>query len=537
MSARVPRRDAPTPEKHAGQGSVNAGPMKPGGAAGMAKKPPQLYKVGKWIFTPISIAELCGVLVLGIMGISFAISAYRDFQMKYNFDKALIFYASNQSGNASDRLARAMSARTIEEWPYPHLLQAKVNVNDGKLEEAQVVFEKLKEVKVGEHGWTNSHRASVFVGLGCIALRRYDETLDRQKSSPKLLEEARAAFKEAQSIDEKCLEAGIGLAHVELRAGWNPVEQKISADACDRAQRELKKVDAAGLTPTIDGLVDKYMAQGRIAYERQDYNGAEVEFRRAFQLQPSWKAPFANVAFMMARYFIVSGVSRLDEMTAKQMEYDEFVQRLETQYNSDTERYAIFKEAMFSFFNSMGYAYLKGFRLEHGTNCIDRAGAIDNTRPTVAINKADIYQFYSESTKFLEEEQLSYAAKARGEWLRAAEQCRATNQPRKRMLCLYNRALILYNKNPKDETYRANARQDLKDLAREFPQEPLVLRAQAAIERQFGEYQKANELLNEARAALEKSTLSEKEKEQYREEFDQFEQELRKGKIENDPPK
>ncbi len=540
MSSPPPKREQSPPQKPPSKAPPGSGPVKPGGAGGaggMAKKPPQHYKVGKWIFTPISIAELCGVLVLSIMGISFGVSAYRDFKLKYNFDKAIIFYSSNQSGNASDRLAGAMSARTAEEWPYPHLLQAKVNVNEGKLEEAQGEFEKLKSVKPGEHGWSKAHQASVYVGLGCIALRRYDDGLEKQKPVPKLLDDAKAAFKEAQSIDDKCLEAGIGLAHVALRAGWDPTKAMISKESCDLAQGELKKVDAANLTPTIDGLVDKYMAQGRIAYERQDYSGAELEFRRAFQLQPSWKAPFANVAFMMARYFTVSGVSRLDEMAAKQMEYDEFVQRLESLYNSDTERYAIFKEAMFSFFNSMGYAFCKGYRNDVGTTYLDRAGAIDNTRPTIAINKADIFYYYSESAKYNEQEQLQYANAARGEWLRAAEQCRGTQQPRKRMICLYNRAMILYNKNPADETYRSNAQQDLKDLAREFPGEPLILRGQAAIHRRKGEITEANQCLQETRAAIEKSSLTPEEKKAALEDCDKFEEDLRKGKIEDEPPK
>ncbi len=533
MSARVPKRDAPPPGKPPGAGPVKSGGA--GGADGLAKKPPQHYKVGKWIFTPLSIAEFCGVLVLGIMGVSFTVSAYRDFKLKYNFDKALVFYASNQAGNATDRLTGAISARTMEDWPYPYLLQAKVNVNEGKLEEAQAGFEKLATVKVGEKNWTRAHQASTKVGLGCIALRRYDDALEKQKPQPKLLDEAKAAFKEAQSIDEKCLEAGIGLAHVALRAGWDPALGAINQDACNLAQAELKKVDAAGLTPTIDGLVDKYMAQGRIAYERQDYSGAELEFRRAFQLQPGWKAPFANVAFMMSRYFSVSGVARLDEMAAKQQEFDEFVQRLESLYNSDTERYAVFKEAMFSFFNSMGYAFCKGFRHEVGFTYLDRAGAIDNVRPTIAINKADLFLFYADSNKYQEQEQLQHANNAREQWLRAAEQCRSTQQPRKRMLCLYNRAIILYNKNPKEMTYLENAWNDLKDLAREFPGEPLILRAQAALARRKGEISDAARLLAEARAAWEKMPESD-EKRVMKEDFDKFEEDLKKGKIDDEPP-
>lgn len=533
MSARVPKRDNPPPEKPVSKGA-GAGPVKPGGAggaAGMAKKPPQHYRVGKWIFTPLSIAELCGVVVLATMGISLGVSAYRDFKLKYNFEKALVYYASNQSGNATDRLTTAIAARGIEEWPYPHFLQAKVNVNEGKLEEATALYEKLKTVKPGDNLWTKAHQAACCVGLGCIALRRYDDSLEKQKPNPKLLAEATSAFKEAQAIDEKCLEAGIGLAHVALRQGWDPETQKISKEACDQAQRELTNVEKTSLTPTIDGLVDKYMAQGRIAYERQDYSGAELEFRRAYQLQPSWKGPFANVAFMMARYFIASGVSRLDEMSAMQQEYDEFVQRLEGLYNSDTERYAVFKEAMFSFFNAMGYAFCKGFRHEVGFNYLERAGAIDNVRPTAAINKADIYYFYSESTKFQEQEQLMHANAARGEWQRAADQCRATNQPLKRMLCLYNRAMILYNKNPKDETYIANCEEDLKNLAREFPANPIILRAQAAIQRRKGNFQDATILLHEAKAALDKSPGTEEEKKPIREELDKFEEELKSGKI------
>ncbi len=535
MSARVPKRDAPPPGKPPGAGPVKAAGA--GGADGLAKKPPQHYKVGKWIFTPLSIAEFCGVLVLGIMGISTAVSAYRDFRLKTNFDKALGFYASNQVGNASDKLITAMSARSVEDWPYPFLLQAKVNVNEGKLEEAQTGFEKLKGLKIGDKGWTKAHQASTMVGIGCIALRRYDDAIEKQKATPKMLDEARAAFKEAATIDDKCLEAGIGLAHVALRAGWDPLTKVINADACTQAAAELKKVDAAGLTPTIDGLVDKYMAQGRIAYERQDYTGAELEFRRAFQLQPGWKAPFANVAFMMARSFSGSGVSRLDEMAAKQMEYDEFVNRLDSLYNADTERYAVFKEAMFSFFNSLGYAYCRGFRLDSGFAYLDRAGAIDNVRPTIAINKAELFYFYSESTKYQEQEQLQHANNACEQWLRAAEQCRATQQPRKRLISLYNRAMILYNKNPKEETYVTKAAQDLKDLAREFPGEALILRAQAAIARRKGEITEANVLLQSAKEALKGAQMSPEERKAMEDDFAKFEQDLKSGKIEDEPPK
>ncbi len=532
MAAGVPKGDGASPPGKGGGGPPVKG-AGPGGAAILGKKkPPQHYKVGRWIFTPISIAELCGFLLLAILGIVFTLSAWKDFRLKINLDRALVFYASNQVGNANERLTAASSARGVEEWPYTMLLTAKMSVNEGKLDEAEQGYEQLKNVKVGENGWTKQHVASIFVGLGCIYLRRYDDSLEAGKPNAQLLEKAKSAFGDAQTNDDKCLEAGIGLAHVALRRGWDGTTTpgKINPDALEIASKELKKVDAAGLTPTIDGLVDKYMAQGRIAFEKEDYSGAELEFRRAFELQPSWKAPFANVAFMMARYFIASGTSRLDEMQAKQQEYDEFVNRLESLYNSDTERYKVFRLAMYSFYNSIGYTFAKGFRSDAGFNYMDRALSFENQKPTVYINKADVYYYYSRSNKFEEGTQINYANCAREQWLHAAEVCRSSNQPKKRFLCLMNKAIILYAMRPNDPTYQEMANFDLQAIAREFPDEPLLLRNQGMVFYTQGKITEAAKYWGDAAAAVLRSPGTDEEKAKFGQEMEKLKSDAAAGK-------
>ena len=497
-----------------------------------APRRPTVARIGRWVFTPLSLTEACAAAAMLVAAIGFGMSAWKDYLLKVNFDRALAFYASNQLGNAREALTSAMAGRGSDEWPYPLLLSAKIDVEEGNLDEGERAYEQLKTVKVAEDGWTRQHVASVFVGLGCVYLRRYDDSLESGKPNAQLLEKAKAAFGEAQTNDDKCLEAGIGLAHAALRRGWDgsTTPGKINPAAIEIASKELKKVDAAGLTPTIDGLVDKYMAQGRIAYEKEDYTGAELEFRRAFELQPSWKAPFANVAFMMARSFIASTTSRLDEMAAKQQEYDEFVQRLESLYDSDPQRYTVFRQAMYSVCNSIGYAFAKGYRLDAGFNYLDRALSFEGQKPTVYINKADIYYYYSRSNKFEESQQINYANCAREQWSRAAEVCRSSNQPRKRFLCLMNKAIILYAMRPTDPTYQEMANADLQAIAREFPNEPLLLRNQGMVFYEEGKITEAAKAWGDAVAAAQKSPMSDEEKAKFDEEMEKLKADAAAGK-------
>jgi Tfp pilus assembly protein PilF len=296
-------------------------------------------KVGKLEFTPVSLAELGSTVVFAILTIVLGISAYKDFRLWVNFHDAREYYGADMLDKARVSLEKAISARP--DYFYPREMLAKILASlptTTELKKARGYYRKILKM--------NKKRIPALIGMGVIAVRRYDETADS-----KFLDEGEEWFKRALSIRSKCVEARIGLGHVALRRGRVKEAESLFQEALSLIGQDRK------LVPTRDALIDLYIGLGYLASKQEKVGEAERYFRCAYHEDPSLRLPLVNIAYMQAKKFALCKVERsqLDPLDFEKTE--RLLNRLSYLLGRNPKRNAEFKDALYWLYIGVAIAY------------------------------------------------------------------------------------------------------------------------------------------------------------------------------------
>jgi tetratricopeptide (TPR) repeat protein len=282
-------------------------------------------------FTTISMAELAGAIVLALVAVFLTLSAIKDFRLRYNMRKGLIFYGSGQtgSGQAVDCFEACVKVRP--ENPYPWVMLGKL-YTDSKAERAEIVYKSAIEKSKDR-----SVLAASYVGLGVYSMKRADETGDMG-----MVEQAKGYFQKViGQVDPDCAEAYIGMGHAFLRAKPNP-------DIANAKKYFAMFESRQGLSPTLDGLIDYHIGRGVVYAAEADYEKAKVQFQKAYALGPTWKITLANVAYMEARNLSDPTLDTEKYLKQHADEIEKFLRKLREIWNYDRKEYVLLEEAMYS---------------------------------------------------------------------------------------------------------------------------------------------------------------------------------------------
>ncbi|MBI3098025.1 MAG: tetratricopeptide repeat protein [Planctomycetes bacterium] len=292
-------------------------------------------------FTRLSATELGVAGVLALLGLGILWSAYKDFLVFYHFGDALVYYGSNKEALVVDRCEKAMASRPGYRFPFE--MWAKIKVDNDDFDGAEKVYKRLTETYGIE---TAPDIATAHLGLGVIALRRFDKSKDA-----KLLDQARAAFEAAERAKPAPAEVAIFRGHADLRQG-----------RVDAAAKQFDLAKQAQSIPTIDGLVDLYTGLGVLSYRKQKYTEARDHFRRAYELKPDRPLPLANTVYLEAQFYSSDQVKKehLEDEALRLIDgSDGILQEMKHRMSIDPDRNEIFRLARFSLLTALASAFIR----------------------------------------------------------------------------------------------------------------------------------------------------------------------------------
>lgn len=298
-------------------------------------------------FTRLSATELGVGAVLALLGLIILWSAYKDFLVFYHFGDGLLYYGSNDEALVVDRCEKAMAARANYRFPFE--MWAKIKVDNDDFDGAEKVYQDL--CKSYPNLSATPDVATAHLGLGVIALRRYDRDKAKGMKGPELtkyLDLARAEFETAEKANPAPAEVAIFRGHIELRQGRE-----------DAAAKQFDAAKQAKSVPTIDGLVDLYTGLGVLAYRKNQFTVARDHFRRAYELKPDRALPLANTVYLEAQFYSSDQVKRehLEQEALKPI--ITILQDMKFRMQIDPERNEIFRLARFSLLTALASAFIR----------------------------------------------------------------------------------------------------------------------------------------------------------------------------------
>ncbi len=344
-----------------------------------------MYTFRKWVFTNVAIGELIAVAVLGLISLFLAVSVYYDIRFYISYHRALTSYSSGRLDLAQNQIESALSFR--RDFAPARELQAKILVDsvslDVKSGQALAQAEEVLKNSVDRRARPTS---STHLTRAAIHLKRYDLSVAGRSPDPAELKLAVEEVEAATGIDSNNVDALIVQAHLGMRRGDFATAERMIA----QVDKQIREASRDSELPSIDALVDYYMARTVLAYRKKDAAAARDEALRVLVLRPEWEVPLANVAFLEAWRLIEVKIPR-DDLLAREMVYQDMIQRLTNAFERDPVGNKFAMDAAFSLSQSYGLALLNLGDEGSSTHHLRVAQNFDPRRPTTWINMIVAY--------------------------------------------------------------------------------------------------------------------------------------------------